>query len=447
VSSTWGLLALAAIVAWNAFFVAAEYAFVAVRPSRLAELVDEGSRRAREVLDLQADPTRFISAVQVAITMSSLAAGAVGEPTLRRLLEDVFEPLGDATTRTLSTILAVVLGFAVVTALTVVLGEIVPKTLSLARTERIALATIGPVSLFSAVFRPFIAALDRMSRLATRALGLPRPSPMGRGHTEQELKLILAASFEEGVLEAGEQQMLTRVFDFADTEVRQVMVPRPDVVALSGAMTLDEAIEQALIAPYTRYPVIGEDLDDVQGVVHVRDLFQAQRQDGEDRRLRDLARPAVIVPEGKRLDELLAEFRRTKSHLAVVVDEYGSTAGVVTLEDLLEEIVGEIADEYDLPEDDVLRLDASRLLVNASFPIEEFNERFGTSLPADEVTSLGGLVFAALGRLPRVGDAATIEDVRFVIRQMDGARIRRLEIRLAERAPEPQREEGTPRES
>jgi magnesium and cobalt transporter len=155
----------------------------------------------------------------------------------------------------------------------------------------------------------------------------------------------------------------------------------------------------------------------------------------------------VIVPEGKRLDELLAEFRRTKSHLAVVVDEYGSTAGVVTLEDLLEEIVGEIADEYDLPEDDVLRLDASRLLVNASFPVEEFNERFGTSLPADEVTSLGGLVFAALGRLPRVGDTATIEDVRFLVRQMDGARIRRLEIRLAERAPEPQPEEGRPRES
>jgi CBS domain containing-hemolysin-like protein len=289
--------------------------------------------------------------------------------------------------------------------------------------------------------------LDRLSRLAPRALGLPRPSPLGPGHTEQELKHILAASFEEGVLEAGEQQMLTRVFDFADTEVRQVMVPRPDVVALSGAMTLDEAIEQALIAPYTRYPVIGEDLDDVQGVVHVRDLFQAQRQGEEDRRLRDLARPAVIVPEGKRLDELLAEFRRTKSHLAVVVDEYGSTAGVVTLEDLLEEIVGEIADEYDLPEDDVLRLDASRLLVNASFPVEEFNERFGTSLPADEVTSLGGLVFAALGRLPRVGDTATIEDVRFLVRQMDGARIRRLEIRLAERAPEPEREEGTPRES
>jgi CBS domain containing-hemolysin-like protein len=425
-----GLLVLALIVAWNAFFVAAEYAFVSVRPSRLEELAEEGSRRARQVLDLQKDPTRFISAVQVAITMSSLAAGAVGEPTLRRLLKDAFDPLGDATTQALSTVLAVVLGFAVVTALTVVLGEIVPKTLSLERSERIALATVGPVRMFTAVFRPFIAVLDRLSRLATRMLGLPRPSPIGRGHTEEELKLILAASFEEGVLEAGEQQMLSRVFDFADTEVRQVMVPRPDVVALSADMTLSQAAELALTAPYTRYPVVGDDIDDVKGVVHVRDLFRALREGGDDRALRELARPAEIVPEGKRLDELLAEFRRTKSHLAVVVDEYGSTAGVVTLEDLLEEIVGEIADEYDLPDDDVFRLDEHRVMANASFAVDEFNERFDTELPTDDVTSLGGLVFTALGRLPRVGEAVEIEGVRFIVRQMDGARVRRLEVHL-----------------
>lgn len=425
-----GLLVLALIVAWNAFFVAAEYAFVSVRPSRLEELAEEGSRHARQVLELQKDPTRFISAVQVAITMASLAAGAVGEPTLRRLLKDAFEPLGDATTRTLSTVLAVVIGFAIVTAVTVVLGEIVPKTLSLERSERIALATVGPVKLFSAVFRPFIAALDRLSRWATRLLGLPRPSPIGRGHTEEELKLILAASFEEGVLEADEQQMLARVFDFADTEVRQVMVPRPDVIALPADMTLGDAAERALTAPYTRYPVVGDDIDDVKGIVHVRDLFQALRGGGEDRFLRELARPADIVPEGKRLDELLAEFRRTKSHMAIVVDEYGSTAGVVTLEDLLEEIVGEIADEYDLPDDDVLRLDDSRVMANASYAVEEFNERFGTELPTDEVTSLGGLVFGALGRLPRVGESVEIEGARLTVRQMDGARVRRLEVRL-----------------
>lgn len=435
-----GLLVLAAIVAWNAFFVAAEYAFVSVRPSRLEELAEEGSRRARQVLELQKDPTRFISAVQVAITMASLAAGAVGEPTLRRLLKDAFEPLGDATTRTLSTVLAVVIGFAIVTAVTVVLGEIVPKTLSLERSERIALATVGPVKLFSAVFRPFIAVLDRLSRLATRLLGLPRPSPIGRGHTEEELKLILAASFEEGVLEADEQQMLARVFDFADTEVRQVMVPRPDVIALSADMTLGEAAERALTAPYTRYPVVGDDIDDVKGTVHVRDLFQSLRGGGEDRFLRELARPADIVPEGKRLDELLAEFRRTKSHMAIVVDEYGSTAGVVTLEDLLEEIVGEIADEYDLPDDDVLRLDDSRVMANASYAVEEFNERFDTELPTDDVTSLGGLVLGVLGRLPRVGESVEIEGVRLTVRQMDGARVRRLEVRLP--GARPSKEEG-----
>ncbi|MEW6582040.1 MAG: hemolysin family protein [Actinomycetota bacterium] len=433
------LLALAGIVLWNAFFVAAEYAFVAARPTRLRELADRGSRRAERVLRLQENPTTFISAVQVAITMSSLAAGAVGEPVLRRLIAGALDPLGGRAV----TAVAVIIGFSAVTAITVVLGEIVPKTLSLARTEPVALWVVRPVTVFARALRPFIWMLERLSGLATRALGLPSPGRLGRGHTEEELKLIVAASFEEGVLEADEQAMLSRVFDFAETEARQVMVPRPDVVALPVDATVAEATALALRNPYTRYPVHGDTLDDIRGVVHVRQLFEAARAGDPQRRITDLVRPVQMVPETKRLDELLREFRRTKSHLAVVVDEYGQLAGVVTLEDLLEEIVGEIADEFDVPNEDVVRIDRRRSLVNASYGLEDFNERFGTAFDTGDFNSIGGVVFDAIGRVPHVGDRTECDGVAFVVREMDGSRVTLLEVIVPE-APPAHREPPAP---
>jgi CBS domain containing-hemolysin-like protein len=417
------------IIAWNAFFVSAEYAFVAVRRTRIDELVEEGSKSAKRVRRLLDDPARFISAFQVAITLSSLALGAVGEPAVSRLFEELFGNigiLGDGAV----VVISVILAFAIISALHVVLGEIVPKTLTLSRAESVALAVVLPVTIFMWLFWPFIWVLRGMSEALIRLMGLESPSEMRLVHSEEELKLLISASHEEGVLEAEERQLLYKVFDFAETEARQVMVPRPDVVALQVDLTPDEAIEQTLNAPYTRYPVYGETLDDLIGVVHIRHLFGARLQQSDATTLEAFVRPVPIVPETKKLDELLAEFRRTNTHMAIVVDEYGSTVGIATLEDVLEEIVGEINDEFDLPDRELIRLAPDRIRIEASFPIEDFNERFAGDLPEEDYTSVGGFLFGELGRPARPGDVISHRNFRFTVREVDGPRIRVVDVEL-----------------
>ena len=417
------------IIAWNAFFVSAEYAFVAVRRTRIDELVEEGSAAAKRVRRLLDDPARFISAFQVAITLSSLALGAVGEPAVSRLFEELFGNvgmLGDGAV----VVISVIFAFAIISSLHVVLGEIVPKTLTLSRAESVALAVVLPVTIFMWLFWPFIWVLRGISEALIRLMGLESPSEMRLVHSEEELKLLISASHEEGVLEAEERQLLYKVFDFAETEARQVMVPRPDVVALQVDLTPDEAIEQTLNAPYTRYPVYGETLDDLVGVVHIRHLFGARLQQSDATTLEAFVRPVPIVPETKKLDELLAEFRRTNTHMAIVVDEYGSTVGIATLEDVLEEIVGEINDEFDLPDRELIRLAPDRIRIEASFPIEDFNERFGGDLPDEDYTSVGGFLFGELGRPARPGDVVSHRKFRFTVREVDGPRIRVVDVEL-----------------
>ncbi len=417
------------IIAWNAFFVSAEYAFVAVRRTRIDELVEEGSVAAKRVRRLLDDPARFISAFQVAITLSSLALGAVGEPAVSRVFEELFGNvgmLGDGAV----VVISVILAFAIISSLHVVLGEIVPKTLTLSRAESVALTVVLPVTIFMWVFWPFIWVLRGISEALIRLMGLESPSEMRLVHSEEELKLLISASHEEGVLEAEERQLLYKVFDFAETEARQVMVPRPDVVALQVDLTPDEAIEQTLNAPYTRYPVYGETLDDLVGVVHIRHLFGARLQQSDATTLEAFVRPVPIVPETKKLDELLADFRRTNTHMAIVVDEYGSTVGIATLEDVLEEIVGEINDEFDLPDRELIRLAPDRIRIEASFPIEDFNERFGGDLPDEDYTSVGGFLFGELGRPARPGDVVSHRNFRFTVREVDGPRIRVVDVEL-----------------
>ncbi len=427
------IAAIALIILWNAFFVAAEYAFVAVRRTRIDELVEEGSGRARRVRTIIDDPPRFISAVQVAITFSSLALGAVGEPAVSDAIDGLLGgvgPLGEGA----AAVISVIIAFAVITTLHVVLGEIVPKTLTLSRAEAVALAVAFPVSLFMWAFWPFIWLLRWLSNALIRLLGLEQPSEMRLVHSEEELKMLISASHEEGVLEQEEQQILHKVFDFAETEVKQVMVPRPDVIALPVELTPDEAIERALAEPYTRYPVYRDTLDELIGVVHVRHLYGARVHGTDAADITAFARPVPIVPETKKLDELMADFRRTKTHMAIVVDEYGSTVGIATLEDLLEEIVGEINDEFDRPDRDLIRLAPDRVRVEGGYPIEDFNERFAAGLPDEDYTSVGGFVFGELGRPARPGDVVEHNGYRFTVREVDGARIRVIDVELRPQA-------------
>ena len=410
------LLALVGLLLVNGFFVAAEYGLVTSRRTRIMELEHQGNRRARRVLAITADPPRFIAAMQLGVTISSLGIGALGE----QVLAHKFDAL-------MASFLAVLLALLVVTYLHVVIGELVPKGIALGHAERTALWVSSPVRVFFVVFKPLIWLLQRSTELILRALKLEPPGVEGEAHSEAELRMLLSSSAEQGEIEQEEQEMLYKVFDFADKEVADVMVPRPEVSAIAVTLTPDQALQAVLDSPYTRYPVYRESLDDIVGVLHVRDLFEAIYDRGlADVDLEQIVRPAHMVPETKDLAALLTEFRRTNQHLAIVIDEYGSTEGIVTLEDLLEEIVGEIEDEFDLPDETIERVDDSTVRIDGTFTIDDFNESFHVALPEDGYHTVAGFVFGRLGRAALPGDEVTYDGLEFKVESVEGQRIERL---------------------
>jgi putative hemolysin len=419
------LLGVLLLILLNAFFVAAEYSLVTVRRTRMKELVHEGSRTARSVLSITSDPPHFIAAMQLGVTLTSLGIGALGE----QVLSDLFDEW-------LATVLAVLLAFLVITFLHVVIGELVPKGVALSYTERVALGVSAPVRLFFFVFKPLIWILQRSSELAQRAIGIDPKAMQGDAHSEAELKMLLEVSTERGEIELDEREMLYKVFDFAEKEVADVMVPRPDVSGLSVDLGPEDAMAAMIESPYTRYPVYRESLDDIVGIVHVRDVVAAMHNGTtEAATLAELARPPYVVPENKDLGALLAEFRKANQHMAVVVDEYGATAGIVTLEDLLEEIVGDIEDEFDLPDESVERLDERRVRISGSFTIDDFNEQFGTELDDEDFHTVAGYVFGHLGRAAEAGDEIHDNGLHFTVLETSGSRILRLEVEFLETEP------------
>ncbi len=425
------LLGVALLILLNGFFVAAEYSLVTVRRTRLRELADEGSRTARSVMRITSDPPHFIAAMQLGVTLTSLAIGAIGEHVLSELF-GIW----------LGTFLAVLFAFLVITFMHVVVGELVPKGLALSYSERIALGVSTPVRAFFFVFSPVIWLLQLSSEWAQRAIGIDPKKVEGEAHSEAELRMLLEVSSEHGEIEHGEREMLYKVFDFADKEASDVMVPRPDVVAISFELDPEDALRAVLESPYTRYPVYRESLDEIIGILHVRDLVSALHDSAiAEVELEALLRPAYVVPETKDLAALLAEFRRTNQHMSVVVDEYGSMVGVVTLEDLLEEIVGEIEDEFDLPDESVERVDEATIRIAGTFPIDDFNEEFGTALEHEDYNTVAGYVFDLIGRAAEPGDEVLTDGLRIAVLGVEGSRIQRLEVEFLP-TPETGDEEG-----
>jgi putative hemolysin len=417
------LLAVAALILLNAFFVAAEYGLVTARRTRIIELHHQGNRRARDVLRITADPPRFIAAMQLGVTLTSLGIGALGEQALSKAFETW-----------LATVLAVILAYLILTYVHVVIGELVPKGVALRNPERTALWAAIPVRAFFGVFAPLIWVLQRSTEVVLRAFGLEPPGAEREAMSEAELRILLSRSSEQGEIEHEEQQMIDKVFLFGDKDVADVMVPRPEVAAVLVDVAPEQALATVLDSPYTRYPVYRESLDDIVGVLHVRDLFTAVHDRGiADVRLEEIVRPATIVPETKDLASLLQEFRRTNNHFAVVVDEYGGMAGICTLEDLLEEIVGEIEDEFDVPEEQIEQVDEDTYRIDGMFGIDEFNERFGTDLPDEDYHTLAGFVFGQLGRAPQPGDDVSYDGMRFDVLEVDGNRIERVAVSFLER--------------
>jgi CBS domain containing-hemolysin-like protein len=420
------LVGVGVLVLLNAFFVAAEYALVTARRTRMVELHHQGNKRARAVLRITGDPPQFIAAMQLGVTLTSLAIGALGEQALAH----AFEPY-------MATILAVLIAYILLTFVHVVIGELVPKGVALGHAEGTALWVAAPVRAFFAVFAPIIWVLRSSTDGVLHILGLEAPGAEREPLSEAELRMLLSRSSQEGEIEHEEQQMIDKVFVFGDKDVSDVMVPRPEVVAVSIDLPPEQALAAVLDSPYTRYPVYRGTLDDIVGTLHVRDLFSAMHERGLAAvKLQELLRPAHVVPETKELAALLQEFRRTNQHFAVVIDEYGAMAGIVTLEDLIEEIVGEIEDEFDVPDVQIEQIDDDTYRLDGMFPIDEFNARFGTDLPDEDFHTVGGFVFGQLGRAAEVGDTVEHGGMQFDVLEVDGNRIEKLSVTFVTRPPQ-----------
>ena len=406
------------LILGNAFFVVAEYALVTARRARLTELSREGKRRAAIALRLMEEPVRFISTVQIGITILSILLGAIGEP----LISYFFEPY-------ISETLSFLIAFSILTYLGLVVGELVPKAVALQHAERIAMIVAVPVDVLQRLAHPLVVLLQGSAKGILRLFGMKSARVGMVVRSEEEIRSMLAEAEETGLIEEAEEEMIYKVFDFADKEVHDVMVPRPEVVGVSVELPAEECLAAVIDSPYTRYPAYRGSLDEIVGILHVRDLFSALYANGiQNVQVEDILRPAHFVPETKDLGPLLTEFRREKLHMAIVVDEYGSTQGIVTLEDLLEEIVGEIEDEYDMPDDSVHRIDERTVRVDGTFPIDDFNEQFGQELPDEDYHTLAGFVFGELGRAPEKGDEVAWDGLRFQVIETDGPRIELLEI-------------------
>ncbi len=430
------LLALG-LVLLNAFFVATEFAIVKVRDTRIEELVEGGLKRAAAVQKVLRNLNAYLSACQLGITIASLGLGWVGEPAFGWLIEPLFP--GGGPERSLAVRSAsLTAAFLVITALHVVVGEQAPKILALERPEAIALLVSRPIRIFHATFFPLIALLNWAAGITVRALGLaPAAAADGAAHSGEELRMILAGSHAAGAISTTHARLLENALDFADRTVRQIMVPRGDVEFLDVNRLYAANLAVARAGGHTRYPLCDGDLDHVIGVVNIKDLFLSPPRSGEEADLKAVAREPLLLPESLRLERALALFQKRHLHLGIVLDEYGGTSGMVTLEDVLEELTGEIQDEFDQEPPKVLDIGAGRFSVDAALPLDEIEEKLGIMEEVDEeVDTLGGLAVARLGRIAKVGDAVELGGRRVEVTRVRGRRILRLLVHPPEESGE-----------
>ena len=427
------LLAVLALVLANAFFVAAEFALVAARRTRIETLVRRGDRKAKTVQAALKDLYRQLSAAQLGITIASILLGYVAQDTVAHLLHEWFAALPSALDFLARGGVASVVAVALVSFLHVVFGEQAPKAWAITHPERTSRWIAAPLIFFSWITRPFTDLLNWSANRVTRLLGLRgTPAELDRIHSPEEIRMLVAQSQKRGKLDADDARLLEGVFAFSEKTAREVMTPRTEIVALPADLTLEEAADQVAVAGRSRYPVYAESLDDIVGIVHAKDILAGVRS-AKGSGLRAVLRPAVFVPGTREVEDVLADMKRQKIHLAIVLDEFGGTAGLVTMEDLLEEIVGQIYDEYDRPTGELRAEPAgSAPIISGSTSIHDVNAAFELALGEEDYTTIGGYIFGAIGRLPKPGDRVAVKGAVLEIVEMEGRRVR--SVRVLERA-------------
>ncbi len=422
------LLAVLALVLINGFFVAAEFALVSMRRTRVETLVEEGHRGAGAVQRAVTDLDHSIAATQLGITMASLALGWIGEPALAHLIEPALHRiLPEATIGITSHGVAFVIAFGIITALHIVFGELGPKTLALQRAESTALAIARPLEWFSAVFRPAIWLLNGAGRRTVRLVGLRPASEAELVHSVEELRMLVEESGAAGALDVLEHRIVGRALDFSHYAAHQAMVPRTEVIAVPADMPFDQLAAFVVVQGHARYPVYIDSLDNIIGLLHVTDILRASvRATGAGREARHFIRPALIAPETVPLDDMLEQMRLRRTEMAVLIDEYGGTSGIVTMFDLMERVFGEITMEYGLPA--IQALPNGSALLSGLALISDVNAHFALDLSEEEYDTIGGYVFGLIGRKPGVGDEVQVDGYLAIVVALDGLRIDRIRL-------------------
>ena len=414
----------------NAFFVAAEFSLVKVRKTRLEQLCNEGNSNAKKALKLVNDVNRMLAAAQLGVTIASIALGWVAESTIVQIIEPVINIFAHSAGRMSAHIIAVPISFILVTYFHVLLGEQLPKCISLRHPETLSLLIATPMDMFITLFKPFVWLLE-VSGNKILAACHANSEDASLVHSTEELDMLVDASYNEGVLNETEAEMLYNMFKFSDLMAKQVMIPRTDMVCIPNDISYEELTKETLGNQYTRYPVYEDNIDKILGFIHVKDLYTlAMTKDTFS--INKLIRPLILIPETMTLDNLIIEFKKRHCQIAVVIDEFGGTSGLITLEDVLEEIIGDVQDEFDEDaEADIKEIGENTYLANAMMRIDEFVEFFGlkeSQFEEDDVDTIAGLVVKLLGRIAEVGDSVSFNGLTFTVKEVDGARITKLQV-------------------
>lgn len=421
------ILIILLLILINGFFVAAEIAFVSVRRTRLDELAEAGDRRAKRAQVLMRDPGRFLAVIQVAITFLGALASAVAAVSIVTV---VAEPLREiAFLADQADTIALLFVTSIIAIISIVLGELIPKGFALANPDRIALTVSGPITLFAKIVSPLVAVLVGLTKLISKPFGIdPTRTP---DLSAAEIRLIVEQGSQQGVLEAEEEQMISAVMSLSDSKLHEVMVPRIDIAAIDQEASFDDAVTLVLTEGHSRTPLYKESVDHIVGILYAKDLLRIIAAGGPRPRLRDIMRPALFVPESQAVDDLLNELQRRRVHMAIVLDEYGGTAGLVTIEDLLEEIVGEIQDEFDEEEPMKVILRDGEAILDGRADIDEMGELIDPPLELEddeEYDTVGGFVYHRIGRVPVVGDTVAVDPFTITVIKVTGRRVGKVRV-------------------
>jgi CBS domain containing-hemolysin-like protein len=407
----------------NGFFVSAEFAMVKIRNSRIETLIQEGNKKALLARKITSDLNSYLSACQLGITLASLGIGWIGEPAFAKLLQPIFSYFAMPAVAVHS--ISFILGFTIITGMHIVLGELAPKSLAIFDAEKVIMKVALPMIIFYKLTYPIIWIFNKSSAITLKIIGIENMSEHEEAHTDEEIKILVEESYKHGLIDQTELTFVDNIFDFSETTVKDIMIPRTDMICIYKEDTFDEIIKYSLEEQMTRYPYCNESKDNVLGYIHIKDLYKLKLE-GKENNFDSIIRKILTVPEIVSVSVLLKEFQKSKEQMAIVVDEYGGTSGLVTLEDIIEEIVGEIQDEFDEDNQEIKTFNETTFSISGRMPIDEVNEKLSLDIKVEDIDTIAGWFCSKIDGIPKIGQIIIYKNFQFKIIKMDNRKIIRI---------------------